>query len=243
VMLTVFRHQRDGLVNDEMRDRVRLLIPHVRRAMRIGNLLDRSQSQTGALAAALDGLNAGVFFVDSTGHLVHTNAQAHTMLSRGDLLFAPNCRLLARNPAIDGLLRDAFAGNGKAVLGDQGVALAVTTRDGDDYVAHVLRLSSAASRGPGSAPGAVAVLFVSKAGRSPRSSQQLFAQRYKLTPTELRVALAIVEIGGVPEVADAFGISATTVKTHLQRVYQKTGINRQADLVRLVAGFTSPLAA
>jgi DNA-binding CsgD family transcriptional regulator len=58
---------------------------------------------------------------------------------------------------------------------------------------------------------------------------------------EMRVLLAIVEVGGVPEVADALGIAETTVKTHLGRLYQKTGAIRQADLVKLVAGFANPL--
>ena len=64
---------------------------------------------------------------------------------------------------------------------------------------------------------------------------------YKLTPTELRVLLAIVEIGGAPEVAEALGIADGTVKTHLGRLFEKTGAKRQADLVKLVAGFSNPL--
>jgi FixJ family two-component response regulator len=55
------------------------------------------------------------------------------------------------------------------------------------------------------------------------------------------VLLAIVEIGGVPAAAEVLGIAQTTVRTHLSRIYEKTGINRQADLVKLVAGFSSPL--
>jgi DNA-binding CsgD family transcriptional regulator len=55
------------------------------------------------------------------------------------------------------------------------------------------------------------------------------------------VLLAIVEVGGVPEVAEALGIAETTIKTHLGRIFQKTGTGRQADLVKLVAGFASPL--
>ena len=53
--------------------------------------------------------------------------------------------------------------------------------------------------------------------------------------------LAIVEIGGVPDVAEALGIAETTAKTHLAHLYAKTGTSRQADLVKLVAGFASPL--
>jgi len=45
----------------------------------------------------------------------------------------------------------------------------------------------------------------------------------------------------VPEVAPALGISETTVKTHLQRIFDKTGSSRQADLIKLVAGYMSPL--
>jgi DNA-binding NarL/FixJ family response regulator len=58
----------------------------------------------------------------------------------------------------------------------------------------------------------------------------------------LRVMMAIVEVGGVPEVAPVLGVSETTVKTHLQHVFEKTGTQRQADLVKLVAGYMSPLA-
>ena len=52
--------------------------------------------------------------------------------------------------------------------------------------------------------------------------------------------LAVVQVGGVPEVADALGIGEATVKTHLHRLFGKTDIKRQSDLVKLVAGFSSP---
>ena len=52
--------------------------------------------------------------------------------------------------------------------------------------------------------------------------------------------LGIVEVGGVPEVAETLGIAETTVKTHLGRLYEKTGSSRQADLVKLFAGFRNP---
>ncbi|MDO9062287.1 MAG: helix-turn-helix transcriptional regulator, partial [Bradyrhizobium sp.] len=65
---------------------------------------------------------------------------------------------------------------------------------------------------------------------------------FKLTPTELRVLLAIVEVGGVPEVATALGVADTTVRTHVNRLFEKTGVKRQADLVKLVAGYATPLA-
>jgi len=52
--------------------------------------------------------------------------------------------------------------------------------------------------------------------------------------------MAIVNVGGIPEVALMLGISETMVKTHLHQVFGKTNTNRQADLVKLVAGFLTP---
>src|SRR5215471_18315261 len=87
---------------------------------------------------------------------------------------------------------------------------------------------------------AAAALLVRKAALEIPSAPDVIAKAYHLTPTELRVLMAIVEVGGVPEVAVALGIAETTVKTHLSRVFQKTGATRQADLVKLAAGFANP---
>jgi DNA-binding CsgD family transcriptional regulator len=52
---------------------------------------------------------------------------------------------------------------------------------------------------------------------------------------------AIIQVAGAPEVAAVLGISETTVKWHLRHLYEKTGTHRQAELVKLVAGFSNPL--
>lgn len=88
---------------------------------------------------------------------------------------------------------------------------------------------------------ATAALFVHKAALETPSRPEAIAKAFKLTPTELRVLLALVEVGGGPDIAEALGIADGTVKTHLGHLFQKTGVKHQADLVKLVAGFSSPL--
>ena len=80
------------------------------------------------------------------------------------------------------------------------------TREGERYVAHVLPLTSGARRRAGTSYAAVAALFVHKAALEMPSPPEAIAKTFKLTPSELRVLLAIVEVGGVPETADALGI-------------------------------------
>jgi DNA-binding CsgD family transcriptional regulator len=73
------------------------------------------------------------------------------------------------------------------------------------------------------------------------SPPEAVCRAFQLTPAELRVLFAIIEVGGAPEVAQVLGISETTVKWHLRHLFDKTGTHRQAELVKLVAGFSNPM--
>ena len=84
----------------------------------------------------------------------------------------------------------------------------------------------------------MAAIFIHKARLEAPSPPEAIAEAFGLTMAELRVLFAIVEVGGVPQVAEVLGIAASTVKTHLGRLYEKTGAARQVDLVKLVAGFS-----
>jgi DNA-binding CsgD family transcriptional regulator len=241
--VVVFRNEREGMADEPARDRMRLLVPHLRRAVLIGKLIEFKTAQAATFADTLDGLSAGVLFVDSNGRIIHTNAAGTDMVASGDMLRASLGRLVANDPEINHALRDIFqaAGNGDAAVGIKGVALPLVARDGERYVAHVLPLSSGARSSAGVSYAAAAALFVQKAALATNSPPEVIARTYRLTPMELRVLLAIVEVGGVPEVSETLGVGEGTVKTHLKRLYQKTGARRQADLVKLFAGYTSPL--
>jgi DNA-binding CsgD family transcriptional regulator/PAS domain-containing protein len=241
--LGVFRHQRDGLVDDDARRRMRLIAPHVRRAVLVGKAIDLKTTEAATFADALDGLAAGLLLVDAAGRIVHANAAGHAILGGGDFLSAVGGRLVAGDPQIDRLFRDIFAaaGNGDAAIGIKGIAVPLIARGGERHIAHMLPLTSGARRRAGIVTSAVAALFVQKAGLDTPSPPEALAKAYKLTPTELRVLLAIVEVGGGPEVAEALGIADGTVKSHLSRLFEKTGARRQVDLVKLVAGFSTPL--
>ena len=49
----VFRHERDGLVDDEARRRMRLIVPHIRRAALIGKVLNLQKAEAAAFADTL----------------------------------------------------------------------------------------------------------------------------------------------------------------------------------------------
>lgn len=101
-------------------------------------------------------------------------------------------------------------------------------------------LTSGARREAGLAHQAVAALFVRPASIELPTPIGAVASLYGLSNSEVRVLYSLMETSGAAEVAAVLGISEATVRTHLRHLFDKTGTNRQADLVRLVAGFSGP---
>jgi DNA-binding CsgD family transcriptional regulator len=242
--LSVVRDKARGLVDAEMRRRMALVIPHVSRALQVGKTLHHREAAATCFMDILDGLSAGMILLDATGQIVHANAAGNTLLEAADFLRRTPCgRLAAGDAPVNAALREMLvaAGAGDAVPG--AMALPLTAQSGERYVAHILPLTSGARRDAGLAYNAVAALFVRKATLAAFAPPDVIGEMYHLTPTELRVLHAIVDVGGVPEVAASLGVAATTIKTHLSRLFEKTGAGRQADLVKLVAGCSTPLAS
>ncbi len=67
-----------------------------------------------------------------------------------------------------------------------------------------------------------------------RATANGIAAALKLLPSEARVVLGLAEGGSVEEAAELAGVSVSTARTYLKNVFQKTGVSRQAELVRLV---------
>jgi DNA-binding CsgD family transcriptional regulator len=242
-MFGVFRHERDGVVDDQTRHRMRLIVPHIRRAVLIGRMFDLKAAEVATFADTLDGLSAGMCLVDAQGRIVHGNAAGHAILAAGDILSVVGGRLVACDAQANRTLEEVFAaaGQGDATLGVKGIAIPLIGKSGERYVGHALPLTSGARRQAGVAYTAAVALFIRKAALVTSSPPEVIGKTFKLTPTELRVLLAIVEVGGVPQVAVALGVAETTIKSHLGSLFEKTGAKRQADLVKLVAGYATPL--
>jgi AraC-like DNA-binding protein/DNA-binding CsgD family transcriptional regulator len=238
-LFSVFRHERDGIVDDETRRRMRLVVPHLRRAVLIGGLIDLKTMQAAAFADFPAAINAGMFLVDGGARIVHANSAGHVMLDEADVLGAIGGKLATVDPQADQALNEliAAASFGDAAIGGGGVSLPLTSHRNEPYVAHILPLTSGDRRRAGLRYAAVAAVFVCKAVAESSSLPEVVSKTYDLTVSELRVGLAIVELGSICEVAVALGIPEAMVEQHLEKVLRKTGAGDRADLIKLVARF------
>ena len=78
-----------------------------------------------------------------------------------------------------------------------------------------------------------ALVLIVEPGRQHRINPDLAATTLELTPAETQVALWLAEGMSVRDMADVTGHTKAAIYWHLQRIYEKHSISRQADLVRL----------
>jgi len=232
-----------GLIDDGFRRMLAPIVPHLLRAVLIGQILHQQTRIASPIEHTLDELRAAMFLLDGTGSITHTNQSGKDILERKDFLRNEQGRLVAVDLQLNRILREAAAAS---ILGDgatrsESIALPFIAHDGERFVGHLLPLTAGRRRKTGIAYDATAVLFVTRASLDSMAASDLIKKIFKLTPAEARVLLAVVELGSVAETSRNLDIAESTVKTHLGRIFTKTDTKRQADLVKLVAAFSSPV--
>lgn len=80
------------------------------------------------------------------------------------------------------------------------------------------------------------VMILRETHSVPPSHLHSMQETFGLTPAESRLLGILYAGSSVPQAARLLGVARTTARTHLQRVFDKTGVRRQQDLMRVVAG-------
>src|SRR5262249_18972499 len=162
----------------------------------IARQMDFGRAERAAFADVLDGLSAGVFLVDAGLRIVHANSVGRTILAAADLFSSNRGCLTAHDRKIDHALRVAVAASGRDQRknGQGAISLPLMASDDEHYVAHVLPLTFISEFVGDGVGRTVAAIFVHRAAMDAKSLPDIVVRHYKLTPTELRVLLGIVEV-------------------------------------------------
>jgi DNA-binding CsgD family transcriptional regulator/PAS domain-containing protein len=232
---------RHGLITDRDLELACLLLPHLRRAVSISNLLDVSTIERARLAETLDALRCGVVLADARGAILHANRAAEHMMRNGGPIQGSGGLLRVNEASASAELRAALklATEGEAHIGKTGLAIRLTGPDAPPVVAHVLPLTGSTLR-TGLQPTAIAAVFVSVAPDE-EDGAAAAAATFGLTPAETRVLTSLLAGRSLAESAAALGIATSTAKRHLDNIFSKTGVSRQADLMRLGIGLVPPV--
>ena len=210
------------------------LLPHIRQFVRVRQALVRAEARNTTVTALLDNPRIGVFHLDRRGRILEANDRDGSILRRGDGLSDRDGMLHARTPAeqvrLERLLGDALPASGTASV--SGSMLLRRSPVLPPFVVHVKPVG-VPQPDYGARPVAALVLILELERRG-RVDPDLVARTLELTPMETEVAVWLAEGKSVRDMAEATGRTKNAIYWHLQQIYQKQSISRQADLVRLV---------
>lgn len=217
------------------------LFRHVGRAVALQGDLARIDTLRGSGWSALDSLPRGAIAVDEAARVLACNALAERILLAGGGLSVRGGRLTASTSAETARLRALVRSAAATGVGDGlGAGGAMTlTRSETKPPLHILVSPAPVERVPCAigpeARTARALVFVSDPEGRPAPKEELLSAFYGLTPIEAKLA-ALVGAGiDLAEAAERLGMAKETARHHLKRIFSKTGVNRQAELVRLVS--------
>ena len=210
------------------------LLPHLRHFVRVRQALINAEALGASLPMLMDNTRIGAVHLDRRGRIVAANDRARDILLQGDGLFDWDGVLRARLPADNARLKKLLAGALPA-LGGEVTGGSMTIRRSPHLPRLVLQVNPVTVRQMDLSPGRVAALvLVVDPVSQPRIDPDLVAEALGLTVSESRVAVSLAEGKTVQDIVAETRRQESTVRTLIRRIYDKHGITRQADLVRLV---------
>jgi DNA-binding CsgD family transcriptional regulator len=224
-------------------DFLRTVVPHLRRAFQIHRRIAGAELKRSALAGAIDRLAIGVILVDRDGRLLLVNRAAESILASNDGLRAHSGTLSAIHPGESALLRAlVHAATAEGVGLACGGALSISRpslRRPVSILVAPLRLEDDVFLRHESP---VAALFVSDPEQGIETAPELLSRLYGLTAAEARLATLLVAGQKLADAADRLGVTVQTARTQLKRIFQKTDVRGQSELIRLLVRGAGALA-
>jgi DNA-binding CsgD family transcriptional regulator len=236
------RHESAGTVTGRDIAIVRLLAPHIRRAVAIGDALDMQAMTVSTFEASLDLIATGVVLIDDDAKIIHANRAGRSMLAIGSPIRSERGALRTCRPETSAALKTAIAKaiSDEAAIGSAGIGIPTPQANGEAGLIHVLPLMRGDVQAR-IAPRASAALFITVAADGVGPPPAVLAALFDLSAAEVRTLERLLAGDTLAEAAHKLGIAITTARTHLAHIFDKTGASRQADLIHLAAKFSSPV--
>ena len=215
-----------------------MLLPHLRRALHLHALLDRSESLGSLYFKAISRLSVATIVLDESGSVLQLNPVARNILDSNDGLKLVGGRLEATYPSdnreLTRLVRNAFQRARQSPgEGYSAEALSISRPSGQVSLGVVVELIPSQERMEGRGQPTVVVYVRDAVGKSLVSGMAT-AQLYNLTPAETALALELANGMSLEEASEVLSIRRNTARAHLRSIFSKTGVRRQTELVRIL---------
>jgi DNA-binding CsgD family transcriptional regulator len=221
----------------EQDDLEQTVMRHTFLALQIAGKVEGLREQGWAAEAGLGRLAIGMVLIDRSKQATPMNDEARAILAKGDLELR-NGRLTTADKRartqLDSLLDGLSEGKAGRPTGG-GVTVRRMNGHSLQIWAVPLRQEERAFLDRRERP--CGILFVIDPDRAPATPSHLLMEAFGLTRAETTLTLALLYGETVDEYCERTGISRNTARTHMRAIFDKFGINKQTELMRMLSGF------
>ncbi|MCB1445291.1 MAG: helix-turn-helix transcriptional regulator [Rhizobiaceae bacterium] len=214
----------------EDRRQLSTLVPHIQRAGKVGMMLNTIEHQTDVMQQVTNQMANGVLIVSRNMRILAVNPLAEQMLMEGTLIRSLRGRLAVNNPAAAARIEQDVKLSSFMEDRLQGASFSIPL--GDSFNPSIARVIPLARRDLDRrlVNTAAAAIFIADSKPNADLASDAFGALYALTLTEGRIARLTASGIGRASIAQMFGIKESTVKSHLESIYGKTGTSGQMAL-------------
>ena len=212
-------------------DLYNLIAPHLKRAVQLTRRLQTTELERSYALAALESLGQGVVIVDHAARVLFTNRAADGAFKDG-LRLADGVLCGGSGTETAGLHAAIAACAGKFL--DQSRDTVTISRERPRAALSLLIIPFRAEQGWLTDHSHSAIIFITDPESATGLDEEQLRARFGLTPAEARLVREMIGSGILGDAAERLTIKMATARTHLHRVFAKTGARNQADLMRLV---------
>lgn len=220
----------DSAPLDRLEEAVGLILPHIQRSVRIARRIGEAELSAAHSTAALDRAPSPVILLTERFELAFANAAGHRLIADYRLENGGRIRLgpAALHDDLARLLDPAGAAHCRPLRIAQGAP--------NELAAMAMRVNPDRIAGAHTGQG-VARLMVVAAHNPAVSEEHIDRLRdwFALTHAEARLASLLADGGSTEDYCQLRGVSANATRFLLKGIFAKTGVNRQAQLVRLIS--------
>ena len=230
IAIVALRHENNGPVPRETVAFLDTLRPHLARASMLAFRIGFEQARAQAAALQAMGLPAAVLRYG--GAVLAANPLFEALVpvvvqDRRD-------RIMLTNANADTLLEQAIAGYRRGGISATPASIPIPASE--DRLAMIVHLVPVRGAAHDIFSQSAMLLLITPVDRAAVPTAEVLQGLFDLTPAEARVARGIGLAQSIDALAAAQGVSRETGRSQLKLVLAKTGLNRQAELVSLLAG-------
>lgn len=215
---------------------LRELLPYLEKALSLFSELRRARSELREFRESLGRLTIGALVLDSAGRVIDSNEVGMRIFNENPAISIVSKKIVINNPRsqarFDLLTKQALEWAERNYDSPFVESLRVEISDGSalDILIRTLRN---VDRFIGATSPAIAI-YISHSLTPFRIHVSFLENLFGLTATEARLASLLADGNTLSEAAKTLGVTDTTVRGYSKAIFSKVGVNRQADLVRVI---------